>query len=253
MKARTGIYSDPIIAWPDSVVGLGEIIGDLQRLNPNLGLAAIGKYLLHQGSERDVVAIVMPAPPSDELLDALTEGNYDWMPAVGDFHKGARRFERTVDGNLRIRPHTWELEQSGYGQFNRARQPQKRSSATRDQIDRISKRWFIFRPNGEAWAVDFGYMPADYLNETDDRSDSEFWRTVPVGTVCYIDGFDLPVDEHHRRAQEIVSAGSEFAVVADVQKGDLRIFRPDSVECWSEDVCIPEMPWFKIPVPVTYG
>jgi hypothetical protein len=117
-----------------------------------------------------------------------------------------------------------------------------------DQINRIAKSWFIFRPNDEIWEVDFAYMPADYLEHSGHRTNEEFWRIVPVGTICYIDELDLPIDEHHRRAQEIVEAGSKFAVIGDMQKREIRIFRAGAVETSTDNICIPEMPWFEIPV-----
>jgi hypothetical protein len=38
-------------------------------------------------------------------------------------------------------------------------------------------------------------------------------------------------------------------VVADVRSGGARIFRSSGVETVNADTCIPEMPWFAIPVP----
>jgi hypothetical protein len=249
MAKTTGIYSDPIIAWPTWVVPLREMIGDLQRLNPHLGLVAIEEYLLHNGTERDVVEIVMPESPSVELVAGFTQRNYDWMPAAGGFRKGARRFERTTGGNLRIRPHTWELEEAGYGRFNWARQAVDNAREVIDQINRIAKSWFIFRQNNEIWEVDFGYMPHDHLDNVGKRTDEDYWRIVPVGTISYIDQYDLPIEEHYERAREIVKAGSEFAIVGDMQTRELRVFRVDGVQKSFEDIRMPEMPWFDVPVP----
>jgi hypothetical protein len=264
VTTRTGIYSDAIIAWPwESGAKLREIIGELQQLNPALGLrCATGEYreyLVHNGTERDVVTVSMPEPTSDEFTAGFTQLNYEWMPAdtdLGEFRTGKRRFERTADGNLRIRPFTWELEENGAGLFNRARQRHPRPKDVIDEILRIDKSWFIFYPpHDEIWEVDFCFMPADLFSpeRRKNRTNSEYWRTMPVGTISYIDEFDLPIEEHYARAAAIVVAGSEFAVVADMQKQELRIFRSSGVQISREDICIPEMPWFKIPVPRQSG
>jgi hypothetical protein len=130
---RPGIYSDAAITWPPEIEPkLSAIIGELQRLNPGLGLrwAHEGngsddgdetEYLLHNGSERDVLTIVMPEPPSDDLVGGFTNCNYEWLCAhvttLSSFRTGKRRFERTADGNLRIRPFTWKLEEAGAGRL----------------------------------------------------------------------------------------------------------------------------------------
>lgn len=167
---RPGIYSDAAIRWPPEIEPkLGAVIGELQRLNPGLGLRwahegdASGdgyeaEYLLHNGSEREVHIIVMPEPPSDDLVGGFTNCNYEWLRAhqtnLGSFRTGKRRFERTADGNLRIRPFTWELEEAGAGRFNWARQHVKNAPEAIDQINRIARSWFIFRPPyDEIWEV----------------------------------------------------------------------------------------------------
>ena len=262
-----GIYSDAAITWPlESGPKLSTIIGELQRLNPTLGLRCARRldgereFLLHNGTERDVLMVVMPAPPSDDLMGGFTNCNYEWLRAhetsFGSFRTGKRRFERTADGNLRIRPFTWELEKAGAGRFNWARQRVENARDVIDQIGRIARSWFVFTPpHDEIWEVDFAYMPADYLDsaKVGKQSNIEFWRTKPTGTISYVDQYDLPIDEHYRRAREIVKAGSDFAIVADMQTGELRIFRVGGVESSFEAIQIPEMPWFNIPIPSANG
>jgi hypothetical protein len=42
-------------------------------------------------------------------------------------------------------------------------------------------------------------------------------RTIPVGTVSYIDRYDLPLETHFARARDIVAMGAEYAIVGDVE------------------------------------
>jgi hypothetical protein len=58
--------------------------------------------------------------------------------------------------------------------------------------------------------LDGKHLPPD---PREPQNDHDFWRTIPVGTVSYIDRYDLPLETHFARAREIVAMGAEFAVV----------------------------------------
>lgn len=124
-----------------------------------------------------------------------------------------------------------------------------------EQIGRIQGRWGILRDRHEVWEVDYGYLPeyfsADGRRSEDPRlpdDDHDYWRTTPVGTISYIDRCDLPIETHYARARAIVAAGSEFAIVGDIERGELNVFRLSGVERHTEDFRLPEMPWFDVPI-----
>jgi hypothetical protein len=100
------------------------------------------------------------------------------------------------------------------------------------------------------WEVDFAFMPAGHDRNADGspKPDLEWWQTIPIGTVSYVGPIDFPIAEHYARARASVAAGSQFAVIGDLAAGDLKIFRRDGMTCETEDVRIPEMPWFDVPV-----
>jgi hypothetical protein len=115
-----------------------------------------------------------------------------------------------------------------------------------EQIGRMQKYWAIFRDPFEMSEVEYGYMPADLFDRVGERTDEEYWRTTPIGTICYIDQYDLPIDIYYARAREIMKAGSEFAIVGDMQTGELRAFRVDGMQSSFLDIHVPEMPWFDV-------
>jgi hypothetical protein len=87
-----------------------------------------------------------------------------------------------------------------------------------EQIGRMPTYWAIFHDPYEMWEVEYGYLPADLFNRVGERTDEEYWRTTPIGAIRYIDQYDLPIDVHYARAREIVTAGSEFAIVGDPRR-----------------------------------
>jgi hypothetical protein len=214
------------------------------------------QFLAYAGSALDVVTIALPQPLSDQCYSALTDVNKDWMgyeTEIGEVRVGPRRFERTATGDLLLRPKSWATVEAGsrfsaHYQCHTANSPKPRRMPE-EQIGRIQKYWAIFNDPHEMWEVEYAYMPANFFDHVGKRSDEEFWRQTPIGTICYIDEFDLPIDEHYRRAREIVKAGSEFAIVGDLQTSELRVFRVDGVQSSTEDIRVPEMPWFDVPAP----
>jgi hypothetical protein len=254
--------SDPIIYWPGESGSLAAIIPDLVRLNPSLELRLVldededGEFLSYAGSALDVVTIALPQPLSDQFYSDLTDLNKDWMgydTEIGEVRVGPRRFERTANGDLLLRPKSWATVEAST-RFSRAFQGHSPLAATpgrmpQEQIGRIQKYWAIFHDPYEMWETEYAYMPADLFDRVGQRTNEEYWRITPVGTICYIDQYDLPIEEHHRRAREIVKAGSEFAIVGDMQTGELRVFRVDGVQNSFEDIRVPEMPWFDVPAP----
>ena len=107
------------------------------------------------------------------------------------------------------------------------------------------------------WEVDTAYLPEYFAVGYEDREikrdprrprgNHDFWRTIPVGTISYI-RYDVPIDEHHARARAIISVGSEFAIVGDVERGEVRVFRLSGVRLHMEDFRLPEMPWFDVTI-----
>jgi hypothetical protein len=254
--------SDPIIYWPGKAGTLAAIIPDLAQLNPHLDLRLVndddgeGKFLSYAGSALDVVTIALPRPPSIQIMSDLTNLNKDWMgyqTEIGVVRVGPRRFERTARGDLLLRPKSWNVVEAST-RFGRHYQCHTPSAATpgrmpQEQIGRIQKYWAIFRDSYELWETEYAYMPADLFDRVRTRTDEEYWRKTPIGTICYIDQYDLPIDVHYARAREIVMAGSEFAIVGDMQRGELRVFRIDGVQSSFEDIRVPEMSWFDVPAP----
>jgi hypothetical protein len=115
-----------------------------------------------------------------------------------------------------------------------------------DWIRRFQSRWGIYRDSYELWEVEFAWFDDTFM--TARKTNFAYWRTTPVGTIAYIDEYDLPIADHYARAKAIVAAGSAFAIVGDVNVGELRIFRSDSITRHTNDVRIPEWSWFDIPV-----
>jgi hypothetical protein len=97
---------DPVIKWPAGSPELAPMIGEMQRLNPSLGLRCaiftypareeryyvdrtgesketetrivgpfVSECLIYHGTELDVVTIAMPKPPDDEMMSGVTEVN----------------------------------------------------------------------------------------------------------------------------------------------------------------------------------
>ncbi len=281
IPGRSTRLADPIISWPCIAGSLQKAIGDMQRLNPGLGLrraistwepdyaklpptmAAVmrrdldesrpSEFLIYDGTSLDVLTIAMPDPPSDEIMSALTEVNREGgthKTDLGNFRFGPRRVERSADGSLFIRPRSPAVEDAN-GRFAMSyhdlwRYPGERQPI--DQIIRFQSRWGIFRDRHELWEVDFAYHVPDYLEKSTD--DEGYWRTTPIGTISHIDCYDLPIDEHYRRAKAIIAAGSQFAIVVNLDIAEAVVFRNSGDERFTSDFGIPEWPWFDVPVRV---
>ncbi len=221
------------------------------------------EYLVYDGNTTDVFTIAMPEPVDDEFMSGLTEQNREGPPVktdLGRFQTGPWRIERTADGDLLIRPRAWSACRAA-DSFNFAWQGmfEGNQRGMIDQIGRFVNRWGIFRERHELWEVETAYLPEWFAVRHDDHGNfvrdprrphgnQGFWRSTPVGTVSYIDRYDLPIEEHFARAQAIVVAGCEFAIVGDVERGELRVFRASGVETRTEKFRMPEMPWFEVPI-----
>jgi len=251
------LVADPVVIWP----AVPDVAG-LARLNPGLSVRRVtdrhgSEILVYAGSGQDAVAIDLAAQAGDDFLIALTERNRDWVVSetdAGPLQAGPLRIERTPGGSLLIRPRSAAAD-AAIARFGRACQlvdPKSHDQrAYVDQIMRVVKSWGMLRPGGAIWEVDFAYLPERHVYRTDGsrKSTREYWETLPIGTVSYIDRGDLSIDVHYERARRIVADGSLYAVVADVRLGGARIFRASGIETVNADTCIPEMPWFAIPVP----
>lgn len=133
--------------------------------------------------------------------------------------------------------------------FTDARPPRSRNRKNHEKLVHLSSA--ARRDKG-------GHLPTcppDFLTAPNagHRSNIEFWRILPIETICYVDNWDLSINEHSRRAREIVNVGSVGATVADVQTKELRILRPSGVRISLKAIRVPEMPWFRVPVASANG
>lgn len=119
---------DPVIYWPDKSGTLAALIPDLAQLNPHLHLRLVndvaedGEFLRYAGSALDVVTIALPQPLSDKFYSTLTDFNKDWMgyeTEIGEVRVGLRPFERTSNGDLLLRPKSWNAVEASM-RFSRA-------------------------------------------------------------------------------------------------------------------------------------
>lgn len=270
----TRIYSDPVISWPGP---LSASIVEMQRLNPGLGLrcavstwqpnytkltesAAVemrkyieespdSEYLIYDGTALDVVTIVTPEPPTDDDMSGFTDLNREGgvhQTNLGDFRFGPRRIERTARGDLLIRPRS-EAVESIAGWFAATYQDRDDDAPEwAGRVRRMQSRWGIFRDPHELWEVEFAWFADDFLKRR--QGNHAFWRTTPIGTISYIDRHDLLIEAHHARARAIIAAGSEFAIVGNVEAAEARVFRMSGVERFTDDFRVAEWPWFNVPV-----
>lgn len=254
--------SDPIIYWPGEAGGLARIMPDRAQLNPHLDLRLVNdadeesEFLSYGGSALDVVTIAVPQPLSDQFYSELTDLNKDWMgydTEIGEVRVGPRRFERTANGDLLLRPKSWAAVEAStrFSMHYQCHTPESDTPGRmpQEQIGRIQKYWAIFNDPYEMWKCEYAYMPADLFDRMGERTNEEYWRQTPIGTISYIDQHYLPIEEHFRRARAIVKPGSEFAMVGDMQTGELRVFRVDGVQSSFENIRVPEMSWFDVPAP----
>ena len=239
-------------------VGLADIIETLQALNPSLHLQNDDEYLrFDQSLAESVVEIVLPAPASDDMMCGISESSKDWLDfddIAIDGQLGPHHFERTAAGNLLVRPASWHwtCEKSRFGMaFQHGTLGDERAHIPLDQIGRVQSDWGIFRDPGfgELWEVDYAYLPPE---STDDslygtRTDREWWETTPIGTISYVCKGDLPLETHIDRARAILAAGSQFAIVGDLERLEHRVYRLDGLKIETDKFKLPEMPWFDVP------
>lgn len=246
---------DRVIRWPNR---LRQLIGALQELNPDLGLLAIdGQYLAFaRAAADDVVRLKLPDPVSERLIVDLTDLNREELDMLSSggttLRTGPRRIERAAHDELVIRPLSPAVQQA-CAAFAHSYQtdPSGAPRPVSDRLRRIVPRWGVMGPGGAVWEVDFGYLPSSYLRQTDGSRAHprlRIWRTVPIGTICYIDAHDLPLGEHFARAQTTIEAGAGFAVIGDLVAGNLKVFRADSIQTFENSLRLPEMDWCEVPV-----
>lgn len=70
---------------------------------------------------------------------------------------------------------------------------------------------------------------------------------TPIGTISYVCKGDLSLETQIERARAIVAAGSEFAIVGDLERLEHRVYRMDGVKIETDKFTLPEMPWFDVP------
>jgi hypothetical protein len=239
-----------VSTWRPDYTKLSESVAIEIQKNMDMEESGPSEYLVYDRTSLDVVTIVMPEPPTDDSMSGFTDLNREGgthETDLGDFRYGPRRIERTARGELLIRPRS-EAVESMAGWF--AATYQDRDEETPDWVSRIRRmqsRWGIFRDPYELWEVDFAWFANDFLQHKY-PSDHVFWRTTPIGTISYIDAYDFPIETHYDRARQIVAAGSEFAIVVNVETAEARVFRMSGVERFADDFKIPEWPWFDVPL-----
>jgi len=249
----------PIIGWPGNS-DLNALMPDLHRLNPQLCLrpAADGGYLVY--NEELEKAFEIAFPPGildDDLLVGMSEVNKgDWFSVstdLGDFSFGPRRFERTTGCGLLVRPNSWDVACAIWSLSRRAIDHQHDAKdVTGDELSRLQWHWGVVRGPNEVWEFDFAFHLAGHYWFPDGKrkTDREWWSTVPIGVVSYIDRYDLSIENHFERAATMVESGCMFAIVGDLEVGELREFRANGVRRSTENIFVPEM-GFEVPVGVT--
>jgi hypothetical protein len=106
-----------------------------------------------------------------------------------------------------------------------------------------------FAAENEIWAVDVACLPPKHRLDAEGRPKKygEWLRTPLSGIISYIDRDDLPIEDHILRARVAVMLGCSFAIIADIERGELRVFQ-SSETVVSEAVRLSQMSWFDIPV-----
>jgi hypothetical protein len=72
-------------------------------------------------------------------------------------------------------------------------------------------------------------------------------QTPLLGVISYIDKDDLSMKDHMLRARIAVVTGCAFAIIADIERGELRIVQSSEVVV-SQPVRLPQISRFDIPV-----
>jgi hypothetical protein len=84
-----------------------------------------------------------------------------------------------------------------------------------------------FAAENEIWAVDVACLPPKHRLDAEGRPKKygEWLRTPLSGIISYIDRDDLPIEDHILRARVAVMLGCSFAIIADIERGELRVFQ----------------------------
>jgi hypothetical protein len=242
---------DPLIAWPANF-SLESSLASLQELNPALNLRRAvdsedgeTEYLFYEGSALDVFEITLPEPASDDLVSSLTDVNREsWTIStdLGSRRYGPHRLERTSRGDILVRPRSTRVDEAA-ATFGIAHSVTQWLAP--EAVGRVTSRWGVRADKHELWEIEFAYLPANWLERP--IEDELWWSTIAVGTIAFIDEYDLPMEAHDARAWAIVATGSEFAIVGDLERLEYRIYRRNGMSIERAEFTLPEMPWFSFP------
>jgi hypothetical protein len=272
---------DPVIVWPNAEPRLSTIIADLQRLNPALRLryavehrqlhdetyliidaagnklrettkrvATSSEFLVHHGRGLDVLQLCMPLPVTDTLFHAVCSANSGYLQPTTDlgvFNTGPRRIDRVVPEELQFRPQSKFVEEALIAFSDASRFPADKRDMLVDGFQ-IKGPWGFY-VEGQIWTVDFACLPRGHQLDEDGRLKKypEWLRTPLLGTISYIDRHDLPFEEHLMRARMMLADGCSFAIVADIERGEVHIYQM-SHTIVSEAVRLAHLSWFDIPI-----
>ena len=273
--------SDPIIVWPDIEPSLRTLFTDLQRLNPSLDLryaieyreaydetyllidAAGSKvrqtktwasrdaeYLIHRGTGLDLVTLSMPEPVTDALYHAICSVNTTFRLSstdLGVFKVDPKRVDRLGPEELQIRPRSRSV-QNALSAFSDACLRPTDDNDVQSEGPQIKGPWSFYIED-EVWGVDFACLPPRHQLDRQGRQKTylEWLRTPLLGVISYVDRNDLPIKRHLLRARQMVIVGCSFAVVADIERGEIHISQASNAVV-SEPIRLPQIPWFDIPV-----
>jgi hypothetical protein len=273
--------SDPVIVWPDAEPKLRTLIAGLQSLNPALDLrcaitpflefdetyllidAAGAKHwqkkrlavreiecLIYRGTALDLVTLAIPAPISNDVFYQICAANGGFRRLetdLGVLRTGPRRIERISSESMRIRPCSPIVQDA----VNAFIQSYEMSTSSDDgQAGKLEMHgpWSVFAED-EIWSVDIACLPAGHRLAAEGRPKAhhEWLQTPLLGVISYIDKDDLSMEDHMLRARIAVVTGCAFAIVADIERGELRIVQSSEVVV-SQPVRLPQISKFDIPV-----
>jgi hypothetical protein len=272
---------DPIVVWPDTEPRLRTIIADLQRLNPALGLRCAVEhrephdetyllidtagnrvretkkqalqtleFLVYEGHGLEVLTLSMPQPITDSLYHAICSANSRYLQRytdLGVFNVGPRRIDRIKPEELQFRPQS-KCVQAALIAFTAACQRPTDMGDVAVDGPQIKGPWGLYVED-QIWTVDFACLPPRHQLDEDGRPKKypEWLRTPLIGAISYVDRHDLPIEDHLLRARVMLVLGCSFAVIADIERGNLHIHQMSDTVV-SESVRLPHLCWFDIPV-----